>query len=63
MVTCRVEVRQKEGKEVEDDVRGVEKEVRNALLTANFLDLTTSGVFGWVEAQEMGDVERSSSCV
>ena len=39
----------------------MEKEVFNAVLTANLVDSTTSGVLAVEEVEEMSDVERGSS--
>ena len=44
-------------KDEEDEVRRMEQEVTNAVLTANLVDSTTSGVVAG-EVEEMGNVER-----
>ena len=45
----------------EDEVRRVEKEMMNAVLTANLVDSSKSGVFFRGVVEEMGDAERGSS--
>ena len=52
----------KEGNDAKDEVRWVEKDVTNAVLIANLLDSTASGVLAG-KIKVMGDVDRSSSSV
>ena len=62
----QVEVVQKVGKggrEEEDKMRRVEKEVMNAVWTANLVDSTISGVLAGEVDEEKGDVDRGPNSV